>query len=465
MALINSPVLPSQASEALKSPMAQAGSQEPVAPDAFSQTLRKQMAQAKPSSPENKPASSKNETKTEQSATSHESPEQPENASVATGHTEPEATASGKNVPQRPAKSGAKSKVDDASGQAAVDTAMITAHPAAVGNPASTTDRTNVADAKSDDKKPSADVTEEQNPAAAGIMPWMQTMLAMRGSQPADTTKGAVDSGLTIGNGRFVATGQDKAAVQSGSGEALQPATASVKDTLTSAVTGTQDGKQPAIASKSDKAGEGFAALLTSNKLANTEISLPKGMEQGIRGHESTPVSPTLTMPPMLEAMQNSPWLQAAGVTDMSQVVTTQITTPFTDERWQAAINQHVMQMASQSDEVASLTLSPPDLGPIQVVLKVDNQSVNPSFITDNPLVRQALEDGMQDLRDRMQSQGLQLGQTFVGNGQQAQQHFEQQSGREGARASASAADADTALTPQTAVQPRVVRGLVDTFV
>jgi flagellar hook-length control protein FliK len=114
---------------------------------------------------------------------------------------------------------------------------------------------------------------------------------------------------------------------------------------------------------------------------------------------------------------------------------------------------------------VASLTLSPPDLGPIQVVLKVDNQSVNPSFISDNPLVRQALEDGMQDLRDRMQSQGLQLGQTFVGNEQQAQQHFEQQSGRENARASASASDTDTAITPQTAVQPRVVRGLVDTFV
>jgi flagellar hook-length control protein FliK len=62
--------------------------------------------------------------------------------------------------------------------------------------------------------------------------------------------------------------------------------------------------------------------------------------------------------------MPQTPWLQSVGVTDLSQVVTTQITTPFTDDRWQAAINQHVMQMASQSDEVASLTLSPPDLGP-----------------------------------------------------------------------------------------------------
>lgn len=457
MALMNSPVLPTLAPEALKSPMMPASSQTPVAPDAFSQTLRQQMAHAKPPTPDNKPSSSKNETKTEQPVASHD---QPENANAAKGHKGPDATSSGKNVQQRPSKSATKSKVEDASGQVVADTSGITAHTAAVSNVASITDLTNAADDKSDDKKTSAALTEEQNPAAAGIMPWMQTMLAMRPSQSAETTQGSADS--AIGTGRFVATGVDQAVVQSGAGEDVQTPAAD-KDTLNRALTAAQEGKQPAIASKADKAGEGFAALLTNNKLANMDSSLPKGMEQTIHAHESTTATPTLTMPPMLAAMQNTNWLQAAGVTDMSQVVTTQITMPFTDERWQAAINQHVMQMASQSDEVASLTLSPPDLGPIQVVLKVDNQSVNPSFISDNPLVRQALEDGMQDLRDRMQSQGLQLGQTFVGNGQQAQQHFEQQSGREGGRASASAADTDP--PPQTAVQPRVVRGLVDTFV
>lgn len=111
-----------------------------------------------------------------------------------------------------------------------------------------------------------------------------------------------------------------------------------------------------------------------------------------------------------------------------SAVAATFISTPFANqERWQSAINQHVVAMAGNGDEIASLTLSPPDLGPIQVVLKVDNQSVNTTFISDNPLVRQALEDGLQNLRERMQSQGLQLSQSFIGDGQQAQQHFNRQ--------------------------------------
>lgn len=165
-------------------------------------------------------------------------------------------------------------------------------------------------------------------------------------------------------------------------------------------------------------------------------------------------------------AMLQSPLLNAGGLTATTSVVASQISVPFANqERWQTAMNQQVMSMVSVGDDVASLTLSPPDLGPVQVVLKVDNQSVNTTFISDNPLVRQALEDGLQDLRQRMQSQGLQLGQTFVGDGQQAQQHFSaHQSGTpsyQGRQASGEEEVADV-VTP---VPRRVALGAVDTFV
>lgn len=469
MALINSPVLPAQASEALKSPVMPSANQAPVAPDAFSQTLREKMAQAKPASPDNKPSSPQAETESEQAPTAQTPREQPENTADAKGNAGATVTQAEKHTPTRSGKSAAKAKTEDTSNQAnqaGTDTSRLGADDTVVNTTASLTDAASAANGKSDDKKINAGGADESGAATAGIMPWMQTMLAMRASQPADNAKGSAEgAGFTIGTGRFAATGLDKTLPQQGAADVTQASAATDKEALMTAAKGVQDGKQLVFPTKSDKAAEGFAALLANNKSASAEMTLPKGMEQALRAHESTPGNAVFTPPVLMEAMQNAPWLQSAGVTDMSQVVATQITTPFTDERWQAAINQHVMQMASQSDEVASLTLSPPDLGPIQVVLKVDNQSVNPSFISDNPLVRQALEDGMQDLRDRMQSQGLQLGQTFVGNGQQAQQHFEQQSGRENARASASASDTDTAITPQTAVQPRVVRGLVDTFV
>ncbi len=144
-----------------------------------------------------------------------------------------------------------------------------------------------------------------------------------------------------------------------------------------------------------------------------------------------------------------------------SAPMTSQITVPFGHERWQTAMNQHVMNMVGAGDEVASLTLSPPDLGPIQVVLKIDNQSVDTSFVTDNPVVRQALEDGMQDLRERMASQGLSLGNTFIGNGQQAEQHFLAQPAPTG---SAAAASDEVDLAPVNALTAtvRAPRGLVD---
>ncbi|MBF5038150.1 flagellar hook-length control protein FliK [Methylophilus sp. 13] len=464
MALINSPVLPTQASEALKAPMTSSGGQEPVSPDAFSQTLRQQMAQAQPAAPKDKPAAPKAESNTEQGAVSNKASEPTEPADKATAATGTEVAPTEKNIPHRAVKTTAKSKADENASQAnnvAKEASSVVSPVVGVIDPASLTD------AKPDQKKTGVGTTEDTSAAAAGIMPWMQTMLAMRANQPAEAAKGGAEGGaLTLSNGRFAAAGFDKASSQHGITNELQITPATDKDTLTAATAVVPDGKQlSSLSTKSEKTAEGFTALLNNAKSTSAEIALPKVMEQAVRVHETTQGASTLTTPPMIEAMPQTPWLQSAGVTDLSQVVTTQITTPFTDDRWQAAINQHVMQMASQSDEVASLTLSPPDLGPIQVVLKVDNQSVNPSFITDNPLVRQALEDGMQDLRDRMQSQGLQLGQTFVGNGQQAQQHFEQQSSRDSARTAAPGAESDTAIAPQTAVQPRVVRGLVDTFV
>lgn len=458
MALINSPVLPTQASEVLKAPMTSSGGQEAVSPDAFSQTLRQQMAQAQPAAPKDKPAAPKAESNTEQGAVSNKASEPTEPADKATAATGTEVAPTEKNIPHLAGKTKAKSKEDENTSLAN----SVAKEPSIVVSPAvGGIDPASLTDAKPDQKKTGVGTTEDTSAAAAGIMPWMQTMLAMRANQPAEAAKGGAEgSGLTLSNGRFTATGQH------GVGNELQITPATDKDTLTAATAVVPDGKQLSSPStKSEKTAEGFTALLNNAKSTSAEIALPKGMEQAVRAHEATQGASTLTTPPMIEAMQQTPWLQSAGVTDLSQVVTTQITTPFTDDRWQAAINQHVMQMASQSDEVASLTLSPPDLGPIQVVLKVDNQSVNPSFITDNPLVRQALEDGMQDLRDRMQSQGLQLGQTFVGNGQQAQQHFEQQSSRDSARTAAPGAESDTAIASQTAVQPRVVRGLVDTFV
>lgn len=326
-----------------------------------------------------------------------------------------------------------------------------------------------------------AEMAAANDQPPAGISPWMQTMIAMRPTTTADgQPKAEVASDIAVDAGSVTAT--DKPLLPATTenalplnNEAMSKTTATPVPTAPATTAGGQEDKSvdfkqllaetPQAAADKDSTAlpetTVYARLMTEHSQDAAQVATAFGE---MRGADQADIM-NIASQPAAQALSNSQWLNAAGVSQTSSVVMSQIATPFGNERWQTAMNQHVMNMVSSGDDVASLTLSPPDLGPIQVVLKVDNQSVNTSFITDNPLVRQALEDGMQDLRDRMESQGLQLGQTFVGDGQQAQQHFEEQTSRQGGQSLAATAESEASITPQTAVKTTVARGLVDTFV
>ncbi len=132
---------------------------------------------------------------------------------------------------------------------------------------------------------------------------------------------------------------------------------------------------------------------------------------------------------------------------------------------WNEAISQKVMWMVGASEQSATLTLNPKDLGPLQVIIHVNNEKADATFISENPEVRKALEEGMSSLRNSMGQAGVELGQANVNTNQQ-QQAFQQESQ---ARAAAQAAEgaalgADDGHV-NAAMQTRVSNGLVDTFV
>lgn len=133
---------------------------------------------------------------------------------------------------------------------------------------------------------------------------------------------------------------------------------------------------------------------------------------------------------------------------------------------WDQAISQKVMYMVGSGEQSASLTLNPPDLGPLQVVIHVHNDQADTTFISDNPEVRQALENGMATLRDKLGDAGIQLGQANVNANSQSQQEFQQAAHSRMARHAAdsgnSSAQDSVASVAQAAV--RVANGLVDTF-
>lgn len=132
---------------------------------------------------------------------------------------------------------------------------------------------------------------------------------------------------------------------------------------------------------------------------------------------------------------------------------------------WNQEVSQKVVWMVGAGEQTATLTLNPPDLGPLQVVISVNNDQADASFFSDNPEVRQALEDGMEYLRDSMQSSGLQLGQANVNAGQQqAQQSFQEMAQKQFANNLKSQQGLVDTDLPSTGMIVRESQGLVDTF-
>lgn len=311
----------------------------------------------------------------------------------------------------------------------------------------------------------------------SGVSPWMQTMIAMRPASTGVAEKAtpsagksgqsAIDLPVTVsGEASEAMTAEEALQVPVATGVPARPLDTPTETPPSASFNEVLNTASSVSASAADLNGLSETTDLARSVMDAAIETAMTGKAGQDKGQPFSAEAPAIDAMPVSQAMPNTPWLNAAGLTQTSNVVTTQIATPFGNERWQTAMNQHVMKMVGSGDEVASLTLSPPDLGPIQVVLKVDNQSVNTSFITDNPLVRQALEDGMQDLKDRMQSQGLQLGQTFVGDGRQAQQHFETQGQQSSAQIRrGSELEADAATQPDSTPVRTVKLGMVDTFV
>jgi flagellar hook-length control protein FliK len=119
---------------------------------------------------------------------------------------------------------------------------------------------------------------------------------------------------------------------------------------------------------------------------------------------------------------------------------------------WNQALGTKITWMATAGMQSASLSLNPPDLGPMQVVLNVHNQQADATFITAQPEVKQALEAAMPKLREMMDQAGIQLGQANVQTGMPNQQQVPAAaSSRHAAAARAASARSRKAMWPSVA--------------
>jgi flagellar hook-length control protein FliK len=140
---------------------------------------------------------------------------------------------------------------------------------------------------------------------------------------------------------------------------------------------------------------------------------------------------------------------------------------------WESQVGQKVVYMVGSEEQTASLTLNPPDLGPMQVVLSVTNDQASVTFSSNELEVRQALENALPRLREMMSENGIALGNATVNagmpDGRQAQDGSARNNDGFGRGNRRGGGRDDGVVTGETTVRPartavRGAPGAVDTF-
>lgn len=132
---------------------------------------------------------------------------------------------------------------------------------------------------------------------------------------------------------------------------------------------------------------------------------------------------------------------------------------------WGQALGDKLVWMAAGAQQTASLTLNPPNLGPLQIVLNLSNDQATASFFSAQPEVRQALEAAFPRLREMMNEAGIQLGQATVSADTPRQNDTPERQGPRIAPEFMAAGQVDPVmLQGASASVVQSGRGLIDTF-
>jgi flagellar hook-length control protein FliK len=93
---------------------------------------------------------------------------------------------------------------------------------------------------------------------------------------------------------------------------------------------------------------------------------------------------------------------------------------------WSRNLGDKVIWLAKSEQQVAQISINPPQLGPMQISLTLQGDQATAIFASPHAEVRQAIEDAMPRLREMLSSAGISLGGANVGT-QLPQQQREQQ--------------------------------------
>lgn len=399
----------------------------------FGQLLSREVAERQPTQPANSPARKESPStpdKTAQSASAPASASQQTGARMNAGEAKQPARSKGNT--DKASASDEASETREAGVQSPEDLLAMVANLVQMASPA---------DAAGSDTLPQ-DAQAMMDPAlllaAAGMLRSDQPAIRLDKPEIASDMQSA-DKSLGLDTDGRRSASKDLMLEQSLAGQAAAGSDTAAADDLAALAA---KGQELLMGAEGDSATTNFAATLQDT------------LTQGPAGAQALP-----------QMMQ----MQAAART-LEVKAADRLTPAVGSAGWDQALGQKVVWMVAGEQQSASLTLNPPDLGPLQVVLNISNSQATASFTAAQPEVRQALEAALPKLRDMLGEAGIQLGQATVNSGspnQQSQQgqSFASRHGNQGNHGNGGSGD--TAAVAQTGRAPASSGGIgmVDTFV
>ncbi len=151
-----------------------------------------------------------------------------------------------------------------------------------------------------------------------------------------------------------------------------------------------------------------------------------------------------------------------------NQIITT-VKVPVTDANWSNSIFERVTWLSNQDIKSASIQLNPPELGPLDIKVKITNDSATVNFVSSHAHVRDILETAVPKLREMLESNGLNLADVNVSDGsvasQQSQADAEGHEQQEGKLSQLSDDSTETVTSLAQSARPGAPLGLVDMYV
>jgi len=141
-------------------------------------------------------------------------------------------------------------------------------------------------------------------------------------------------------------------------------------------------------------------------------VELNTALREAVSVAAQQPDTAPQTNAAALASLQNAAANLAAPALQPVQVT---VNTPVNQNKWADEFSQKITWLASSNqDQTAELHLNPPQLGPLDVVIKVSGDQATALFTSPHAAVREAVEQAMPRLRDMLADNGIMLGNTTV---------------------------------------------------